>query len=52
MYDHDAIEGIRALIVDKDKNPQWQPPTNAAVSREYVEAAFAPSKYGSLGLLS
>jgi len=52
MYDHDAIEGIRALIVDKDKNPQWQLPTNAAVSREYVEAAFAPSKYGSLGLLS
>jgi len=52
MYDHDAIEGIRALIVDKDKNPQWQPPTNAAVTREYVEAAFAPSKYGRLGLLS
>lgn len=52
MYDHDAIEGIRALIVDKDKNPQWQPPTNAGVTREYVEAAFAPSKYGTLGLLA
>jgi enoyl-CoA hydratase len=52
MYDHDAIEGIRALIVDKDRNPQWQPATNDAVTREYVEAAFAPSKYGSLGLLS
>ncbi len=51
MYDHDAIEGIRALIVDKDKNPQWQPATNADVTREYIEAAFAPSKYGSLGLL-
>jgi enoyl-CoA hydratase len=52
MYDHDAIEGIRALIVDKDKNPQWQPPSNAGVAREYVEAAFAPSKYGTLGLLT
>ena len=52
MYDHDAIEGVRALIVDKDKNPQWQPPTNDGVTREYIEAAFAPSKYGSLGLLS
>jgi enoyl-CoA hydratase len=51
MYDHDAIEGIRALIVDKDKNPQWQPATNAGVTRGYIEAAFAPSKYGSLGLL-
>lgn len=50
MYQHDAIEGIRALIVDKDKNPQWQPATNADVTREYIEAAFAPSKYGSLGL--
>lgn len=51
MYQHDAIEGIRALIVDKDRNPQWQPPTNEGVTREYVEAAFAPSTYGSLGLL-
>ncbi len=52
MYDHDAIEGIRALIVDKDRNPQWEPPTNDGVTREYIEAAFAPSKYGTLGLLS
>jgi enoyl-CoA hydratase len=52
MYDHDAIEGIRALIVDKDRNPLWQPPSNAGVTREYVEAAFAPSKYGTLGLLT
>ena len=51
MYQHDAIEGIRALIVDKDRNPQWQPPTNAGVTPEYVEAAFAPSKFGTLGLL-
>ena len=51
MYQHDAIEGIRALIVDKDRNPQWQPPTNAGVTREYIEAAFAPSQYGTLGLL-
>ncbi len=51
MYQHDAIEGIRALIVDKDRNPQWQPPTNAGVTRAYVEAAFTPSTYGTLGLL-
>ena len=52
MYQHDAIEGIRALIVDKDRNPQWQPPTNAGVTRAYVEAAFEPSIYGTLGLVS
>lgn len=52
MYAHDAIEGIRALIVDKDKNPQWQPPTNDGVTSEYIEAAFASSAYGNLGLLA
>jgi len=52
MYDHDAIEGIRALIIDKDKNPHWQPPTNDGVAREYIETAFEPSDYGNLGLLS
>lgn len=52
MYHHDAIEGIRALIVDKDRNPQWQPPTNEGVTREYIEAAFVSSQYGTLGLLT
>jgi enoyl-CoA hydratase len=52
MYQHDAIEGIRALIVDKDRNPQWQRPANAQVTREYIEAAFEPSAYGTLGLLT
>jgi enoyl-CoA hydratase len=52
MYQHDAIEGIRALIVDKDRNPQWHPPTNAGVTRAYIEAAFEPSMYGTLGLLA
>ena len=52
MYQHDAIEGVRALIIDKDKNPQWQPSTNTQVTRAYVEAAFEPSVYGTLGLIS
>ena len=36
------IEGVRALIVDKDRQPKWRPPTLAAVSRAEVEALFAP----------
>ena len=31
----DFIEGIRALIVDKDNRPQWQPATS-------IEPFFAP----------
>jgi len=37
----DFIEGVRALIVDKDKNPQWNPPTFEQVSAEQVASYFA-----------
>ncbi len=38
----DYIEGIRALIVDKDQNPSWRPPSLAEVKASAVEAFFAP----------
>lgn len=37
----DFLEGIRAQIIDKDRNPQWQY-AGAAVPREAVEAMLAP----------
>lgn len=36
----DIIEGVRALIVDKDKNPRWNPPTLEEVTPERVAAFF------------
>ena len=36
----DLIEGVRALIIDKDKSPKWNPPTLQALSPEYVESFF------------
>jgi enoyl-CoA hydratase len=39
---HDFYEGIRAVIVDKDQNPRWQPPALGAVSDADVERYFAP----------
>src|SRR5690554_1516664 len=39
--DGDIMEGVRALIVDKDKNPHWNPPTLAEVDPARVAAFFA-----------
>jgi enoyl-CoA hydratase len=39
---HDLVEGIRAQVVDKDRNPKWSPASLAAVSVDGVEAFFAP----------
>jgi enoyl-CoA hydratase len=42
IHGHDFYEGVRAVIVDKDNKPQWQPATLADVSDAEVERHFAP----------
>ncbi len=37
----DFREGIRAVLVDKDHEPRWSPPTLAEVRDEDVDACFA-----------
>jgi enoyl-CoA hydratase len=41
---HDLVEGIRAQVIDKDRNPQWSPSSLSAVSAADVEAFFAPAE--------
>jgi enoyl-CoA hydratase len=45
---HDFIEGIRATIVDKDRNPRWRPDTLAGVTADIVERHFRPLGDGEL----
>lgn len=42
-FDHgDHVEGIRARLVDRDRNPRWKPPTLDEVDRAAVQRFFAP----------
>ena len=38
----DFAEGVRAVIVDKDNDPKWNPATAEGVSEELLDAIFAP----------
>ncbi|MFG3258453.1 enoyl-CoA hydratase/isomerase family protein [Streptomyces sp. NPDC048172] len=47
----DLVEGIRAQIVDKDRNPRWNPASLDGVSDADVERFFAPRGDGGIGLV-
>jgi enoyl-CoA hydratase len=39
---HDFLEGVRALLIDKDNQPKWDPPSPEGVSDEMLDALFDP----------
>jgi enoyl-CoA hydratase len=47
---HDFYEGVRAVIVDKDNQPRWQPAKLGGVKDADVERHFAPLDGGELVL--
>ncbi|OSC36203.1 enoyl-CoA hydratase/isomerase family protein [Mycobacterium decipiens] len=42
LRSHDLVEGIRAQLIDKDRDPKWSPATLDAVKAADVEAHFEP----------
>jgi enoyl-CoA hydratase/carnithine racemase len=43
---HDFLEGVRAVIVDKDNAPKWEPATPEGVSDHVIDQIFAPLPAG------
>jgi enoyl-CoA hydratase len=50
LREHDFVEGVRAAIIDKDRNPRWRPDRVEGVTPEDVERYFAESSVGELDL--
>ena len=40
LRSHDLVEGIRAQLIDKDRNPQWSPASLSTVTAEDVDKYF------------
>jgi enoyl-CoA hydratase len=48
MKTADFYEGVRAVLVDKDRQPKWSPSEIDAVKLEHIEPFFAPLPEGDL----
>ena len=42
IHGHDFYEGVRAVIIDKDNVPRWNPDRLAQVPDSEIERYFAP----------
>ena len=42
MLRGDFVEGVRAVLIDKDNTPRWEPGTAEGVTEQMLDAIFAP----------
>jgi 3-hydroxyisobutyryl-CoA hydrolase len=50
IRDKDLYEGVRAIVIDKDQNPRWEPARIEDVTDEKVNWYFSPLDYQELEL--
>ena len=43
---HDFVEGVRSVLIDKDNQPNWDPPTPGQVTDHMIDTIFAPMPEG------
>lgn len=48
MAGHDFHEGCRAILIDKDRKPVWDPPTLEGITDKAVDKYFSPLPSGDL----
>lgn len=48
MRGHDFYEGIRAVLVDKDRNPKWSPAALEDVGPDMIDSYFGTAAAGEL----
>ncbi|MFS8048794.1 enoyl-CoA hydratase/isomerase family protein [Rhizobium sp. BR 314] len=44
LYNHDFYEGVRAAVIDKDRNPKWSPASLADVTADDIDRFFVPAQ--------
>lgn len=42
MAAHDFYEGVRAMLIDRDRKPQWRPATLAEITDSMIDTYFTP----------